>query len=116
MEIKSGPLGADVRYWQPAIWGAMTIARFLWAEMFKAYPFVITSGAEGKHRSGSRHYDGRAGDIRTKDPSGSWGLTGERRLEYRKELDRRLGDEFDVTISEPFWNVHIELDPKGPMR
>ena len=116
MEIKSGPSGADVRYLEPAVWGALTIARFLWGEMFKAYPFVITSGGEGKHRTGSRHYDGRAADVRTMDPTNEWELLDANRLVFRAELSRRLGDEYDVSISEKYKNVHIELDPKAPLR
>lgn len=116
MQVKGGASGADVRYWHPALWGAMTIAAFLWQEMFSAHPFVITSGSEGKHKTGSKHYIGQAGDVRTKDPSGAWVLTENQRLGFRKELNRRLGDEFDVTISLPHNNIHIELDPKGQVR
>ena len=114
--IKRGKHGADVRYWHPAIWGAMWIAERLWGEMFPTFPFVITSGCEGKHSPASRHYDGRAGDVRTKDPQGVWALTDTQRAACVHELRNRLGDEYDVTATEPHYNLHIELDPKEPVR
>ena len=115
MRIKRGKHGADVRYWHQAIWGAMYIAHELWKERFK-FPFVITSGVEGKHKAGSRHYLGLAGDHRTKDPGGAWKLGDQPRDDYVAELRVRLGDEYDVTVSEPYFNVHIELDPKEGLR
>ena len=56
--------------------------------------------------------------IRTKDPQGKWVLTDEERLALMQEARRRVGDEFDVTISNPdtHKNLHVELDPQGPLR
>lgn len=116
MQIKSGPSGADVRYWQACIWGAMYIAHELWKGMFPDIPFVITSGCEGKHMDGSMHYRGLAGDHRTVDPGAAWALTDAQRNEYVGELRINLGDEYDVSVSPKYKNVHIELDPKKPLR
>ena len=116
MRVKSGKHGADVRYLHPAVWGALFIARLLWLEQFPQYEFVITSANEGKHQTGSRHYLGLAADFRTKDPMGKWALSDEERLSFKLEYAKRVGDEFDVTISQPYLNCHVELDAKGPLR
>ena len=114
--IKSGSHGADVRYWQPAIWGAMWVAHELWKEMFPDNPFIITCGVDGEHKQSSAHYTGRAGDVRSRDPRETWSHTTEQRTAYVKELRTRLGDEFDVTVSLRYKNYHIELDPKRNIR
>ncbi len=111
MEIKSGPLGADIRFWTARAWGAALIGKFLWMEMFPAHPYVITSGIEGDHMDGSKHFVGDAGDIRTQEPGGNgWKLTSAERSAFRQEFDRRTGDEYQVTISKA-GNIHFECDP-----
>jgi hypothetical protein len=94
----------------------MWIAERLWSELFSDCPFVIVSGVEGKHHRGSRHYLGLAGDIRTKDPQGRWTLTDEQRSHFIVNLRKRLGDEYDVTLSGQYKSVHLELDPKEEVR
>jgi len=94
----------------------MWIAHELWKEMFPENPFIISCGGDGEHTTGSAHYTGRAGDIRSKDPQGLWEHTIEQRTAFVKELRNRLGDEYDVVVSPTYMNYHIELDPKRNIR
>ena len=92
------------------------IAWALWQERFPTFQMVITSGGEGKHQDGSRHYLSMAFDIRTVDPTGGWKIEDDARVAYLHELKNRLGDEFDVTVSPKHKNIHVELDPKENLR
>ena len=116
MRIKRGKHGADIRYIHPACVMAASIAWALWQERFPTYPMVITSCGEGKHQDGSRHYLSMAFDVRTVDPSGKWKIEDDARVAYVHELRNRIGDEFDVTVSQRFMNIHVELDPKENLR
>jgi hypothetical protein len=57
----------------------------------------ITSGTEGLHMPGSRHYSGNAIDIRTLDFT-------------KNELSLLLGREYDVVQEKD--HIHIEYDRK----
>lgn len=71
---------------------------------------VITSGADGCHVTGSKHYRGDALDIRTKDMPNA-----EVKREFVKLVIQRLGEgyqgflENEGTSNE---HAHFEWDPK----
>lgn len=65
---------------------------------------TITSGGDGKHMVGSRHYTGEAIDIRSRDMS-----------EVQKKrvvamLVAVLGSDFDVVLEKD--HIHIEFHPE----
>jgi hypothetical protein len=62
MQIKKG---ADLRFLRQEVskWLLNVEAVFSW-HLPAAYQFVITSGADGKHKTGSKHYKNLAVDIR----------------------------------------------------
>jgi hypothetical protein len=93
---------------------------------------VVTSITDGKHRTGSLHYIGRAADLRTRsfDMVVTFGRLGNPKPEptlveldafkhaVASTLRRSLPDDFDV-IYEPtdstigrVEHIHIEFDPK----
>lgn len=66
---------------------------------------TITSGIDGKHMIGSKHFIGHALDFRTRG-------IGALELEtISKKLKERLGRDYDVVIEET--HLHVELDPKA---
>lgn len=71
--------------------------------------FVITSGSEGQHMVGSKHYEGYAFDCRTR------GLNVHESDQLYAELKGGLGLDFDVVreVVNGVPHCHIEYDPKG---
>ena len=69
---------------------------------------TVTSGIEGSHSRGSKHYAGMAFDLRT-----SHLLTSEREA-IEKDLKASLGADFDVVFEGN--HFHIEYDPKEPYK
>lgn len=92
-------LGAEALF---AMWvceGVLRDAGFL--------TFTITSCTDGTHSPGSKHYVGKAFDIRSRDiPTDRWGP-------LVVEMKERLGCEFDAVIEKD--HFHIEHDPKLPL-
>jgi len=75
----------------------------------KGKDLVITSGNDGKHSVGSKHYAGSALDFRTNnlnDPS----LEGPLIV---NELNIALGRDYDILFEGD--HIHIEYDPKRPL-
>lgn len=68
-------------------------------------PITITSILDGKHRDGSKHYDGQAFDIRT------FIYTVTELNELMAALKEALGPDFDVVLEND--HIHIEYDPKN---
>lgn len=66
---------------------------------------VVTSVADGTHREGSLHYQGRAIDIRTRNARDDID-----RQRAALELQACLGDQFDVVLEAT--HIHIEYDPE----
>jgi hypothetical protein len=62
---------------------------------------TITSGMDGKHKVGSKHYIGQALDFR---------LLGAQTDTFRQALARRLGPAYQVLLEVD--HVHVEYDPK----
>lgn len=65
---------------------------------------VVTSGMEGQHMAGSRHYRGEALDFRTRH------LSAAARSRLRQRMAELLGREYDVVLERT--HLHVEYDPK----
>ena len=72
MKVKSHPrnLAADVRFLRPELtrWNWNIEQIFLWHAP-QLEECLITSGNDGRHMKGSKHYENKAEDIRTWYPS-----------------------------------------------
>jgi hypothetical protein len=67
-------------------------------------PLTVTSGEDGQHMSGSRHYTGDAIDIRRRNlskPQLDAVLAG---------LKERLGPGYDIVLERT--HIHVEYDPR----
>ena len=68
------------------------------------FDVVITSGTDGTHKVGSKHYGGDALDFRTSNiPADLLNL-------YIARVKARLGKHYDVVLEGD--HLHIEFDPK----
>jgi len=65
---------------------------------------VITSGTDGVHMQGSKHYEGLAVDIRSRT------IRAENLSRFIVNLKDALGVDFDVVLEND--HIHIEYDPK----
>lgn len=69
------------------------------------FDITITSGTDGKHKVGSKHYSGDALDIRNFNfPS----KNDQDMFIYR--LKTRLGKDYDIILEKD--HIHCEYDPK----
>lgn len=101
MKIKPGVRILGLR---PEMLLAVIAAEGLYREL--GVEAVITSGIDGTHSKGSKHYAACALDFRTNSlPAGSW-------QEVRNKLAESLGEDFDVVLEED--HIHVEFDPKSP--
>lgn len=66
--------------------------------------FVITSVMDGKHKDGSKHYEGLAFDVRTRH------IRPEHWNAVVNTIRDEIGDGFDVVLEGD--HIHIEYDPK----
>lgn len=64
---------------------------------------VITSGNDGKHMKGSKHYSNNALDLRT------WNIPNRDLPLFVKALAERLGPDYDVVLEDD--HIHVEFDP-----
>ena len=72
----------------------------------KGFDTWITSGVEGKHSTGSKHYVGHALDWRIKHvPKEFW-------PEIHREIVGALGGDYDVLLENDPPHIHVEWDPK----
>lgn len=97
--------GVSLRSLSPQLLIAAMVAESLMTR-FKV-DLVITSGDEGQHSRGSKHYSGLALDFRTRDLK-----THEVKRTVAEALAEALGDEYDVLLEET--HIHVEYHPKGP--
>lgn len=65
---------------------------------------TVTSGTDGKHMKGSKHYVGDALDIRTR------GLDQAQVMLVATHISERLGNGYDVVVEKD--HIHVEYDPK----
>lgn len=64
----------------------------------------VTSVTDGKHKDGSKHYEGLAFDLRTRM------LTKEQTLRLAAVMRGILEGEWDVVVEGD--HIHVEFDPK----
>jgi len=77
------------------------------------YPFVITSGLEGKHGVGSLHFVGLGIDFRVRDPGGDWSIPFRERNAMRDELRAAVGVQWDIVLKGgAVPHLHAEFQPK----
>lgn len=67
-------------------------------------PFVVTSCTDGKHKKGSKHYDGLAIDIRTRHLNVT--EINNLVLWFKSRHDKQ----FDMVVEKD--HIHVEYDPK----
>lgn len=107
--IKTGPNGADVTDLAQEILDVYDDVEAVWAMYTDVEP-VITSGRDGKHTVGSKHYEGKAIDVRANN------ISDEISQKIADTLQARLGYEYDVDFEQPSPDpaedhIHIEYDP-----
>lgn len=66
---------------------------------------IITAIFDGKHMTGSKHYNGNAFDMR------KWIFTPSQLNQFLTDLRANLGPDYDVVEEET--HIHIEYDPKN---
>lgn len=66
----------------------------------------VTSANDGKHMSGSKHYENRAFDLRTRNVTGGPPMVAG----WRDRMARMLGASYDVVNEGD--HLHVEYDPK----
>ena len=93
--------GVDIRGIKPEIIVGMMVCNSIVPGQAE---FVVTAGLDGKHMAGSKHYEGQAIDIRTRD------MKPEMIHPMIQELKEALGYQFDVVLEGD--HVHLEFDPK----
>lgn len=64
---------------------------------------TITSGEDGQHMEGSKHYSDNALDFRTND------MTITQVEQWADEMRKRLGLEYQVIVERD--HLHVEWDP-----
>ena len=97
--------GVDIRGIKPEALLGVMIIQSVYHEF--GGDTTITSGLEGRHKTGSKHYDGFAVDIRFFE------YMGARIPKFNsllKQLKEALGDDFDVIQESD--HIHVEYDPK----
>lgn len=90
------------------ILAAQKITEQLIFDMF-GIDLTITAILDGKHKKGSKHYDGNAFDHRI------WFISNGKQIyidvnKYALLLRKKLGNNYDVVIHKT--HIHIEYDPK----
>lgn len=92
--------GVRIEGMTPEILLAVVVAHELFRE--QAQTVTVTSCTDGRHKDGSKHYTGRAVDLRLP-------TAGKERIV--EQLAVRLSNEYDVVLEGD--HIHVEYDPKG---
>jgi hypothetical protein len=87
----------------PALFG-LTVSEVIFGR--HGAEMVVTSGTDGVHSAGSRHYSGNAFDLRTRN------LTGETLTAILDSLKSALS-KFGFDVVRESDHIHVEYDPKG---
>jgi len=84
----------------------MTLGHVIVASVYRAHGYncTITSGNDGNHMAGSKHYIGQALDYRTRNVRAS------DRVNLVNGIKRALGENFDAVLEAT--HLHVEYDPK----
>lgn len=100
IQVKDGVLlhGLSEEIWQAAQKADEVYKRF------GADGIVITSGRDGTHMRGSKHYVGQALDVRT------WTVPEDKHGLLVASLKDGLGPDYDVVLEKT--HIHMEYDPK----
>jgi hypothetical protein len=116
MSIKRGKLGAQMFGIRPEMFWAHAIAD----QVYKKYGVndcVLTEGTGGVHKS-IIHYTGFAIDLRTKNIRPKWSRT--RRIALIaiivKEIQKRVGEEYEVIFEPKRMHIHIEFDRRKALK
>lgn len=92
-------VGVDLRGVKPEIVVAMMVCEPI---ISKHAEFVVTSVCDGKHMHGSKHYEGLAMDIRTRE------IPASMLKPCLEELKEALGPQYDVVLEGD--HIHLEHD------
>ena len=110
LTIYTGPMrvkgGVDLSCLKPVMSVALDAAQDAYRKYGK--DVVITSGCDGIHKPGSKHYEGYAVDLRIRH------LEGKDRL-IANLIKDALNEQWDVVLERDAENgphLHIEFDPK----
>lgn len=105
MRIKRGVrLKGDGIAIGPEIAYALGVSRQIFVE-YAGVPMTVTSVLDGKHKTGSLHYKGKAADLRTRNM-----MAPARELVHSKIRSALYVWGFDVVLETD--HIHIEYDPK----
>jgi hypothetical protein len=69
---------------------------------------VITSGTDGSHMNGSKHYTGEALDVRISN------LSKAEIVLVMSLIRKRLGSDYDVILEKD--HIHLEFDPLSVLK
>jgi hypothetical protein len=97
--------GADVRFLCPEIASKAFNISAIYEFHGQAGAAFITSGNDSTHKTGSKHYQNRAIDLRTR------GMAVEKVKAIHADLVKLYGRDFDVILEKD--HIHLEYDPKG---
>lgn len=102
VEIIKPEIGLTI---QPEPVMAIIVADIIW-KLFNQ-ELVVTSVLEGKHKEGSRHYEGQAVDFRTR-----YFTEEETHVVYSllKSVLLTMDSDYDVILEET--HIHVEYDPR----
>lgn len=93
----------------------MALAHTIVLEMYRKHGLldccVITSGCDGKHSEGSRHYSGEALDYGVKYPNGIY-LSCALAEKLAIDISAALKKDYDVILEYSKYHIHVEFDPK----
>lgn len=102
MRIKKGvvmPRRAEI---YPVLWAAEKI----WNKYGRVEGVTVTSGNDGKHSWGSKHFSDDALDLRVR----YWDQPTAKKV--AKELQEAVGADFDIVLEWHKVHIHAEYQPK----
>lgn len=102
MRIKPGVVMPQRIEIYPALWAAETI----WTAHGRKEGVTVTSGREGRHSYGSKHFSDDALDFRVRYWKKREALT------VAEELQFEIGADFDVVLEWNKVHIHVEYQPK----
>jgi len=102
MKIKPGVVMPERIEIYKALWAAETI----WIAHGRKEGVTVTSGREGRHSWGSKHYSDDALDFRVR----YWKKAEAQQV--ATELQKAIGKDFDVVLEWDKVHIHVEYQPK----